>query len=53
MGNITKQLGNITWPQKEWIWVRWTEMNKPRVLYSEASHKEKNKYRILSHIYGI
>ena len=31
--------------------VRW--MNLEPVIQSEVSHKEKNKYRILTHMYGI
>ena len=29
------------------------EVDKPRTYYSEVSHKEKDKYRILTHIYRI
>ena len=31
--------------------VRWMELEP--VIQSEVSHKEKNKYRMLTHIYGI
>ena len=31
--------------------VRWTDLES--VIQSEISQKEKNKYRILAHIYGI
>ena len=31
--------------------VRW--MGLESVIQSEVSHKEKNKYRMLTHIYGI
>ena len=31
--------------------VRWMDLES--VIQSEASHKEKNKYRMLTHIYGI
>ena len=35
----------------EWVLVRWMKLEP--VLQSEVSHKEKNKYRILIHIYEI
>ena len=35
----------------ESVLVRW--MNLEPVIQSEVSQKEKNKYRILTHIYGI
>ena len=35
----------------ESVLVRW--MNLEPVVQSEVSQKEKNKYRILTHIYGI
>ena len=31
--------------------VRWTELES--VIQSEVSQKEKNKYHMLTHIYGI
>ena len=31
--------------------VRWTDLET--VIQSEVSQKEKNKYRMLTHIYGI
>ena len=31
--------------------VRWMDLQP--VIQSEVSHKEKNKYRMLTHIYGI
>ena len=31
--------------------VRWLDLES--VIQSEVSHKEKNKYRTLTHIYGI
>ena len=31
--------------------VRWMDLES--VIQSEVSHKEKNKYRMLTHIYGI
>ena len=31
--------------------VRWMELES--VIQSEVSHKEKNKYSMLTHIYGI
>ena len=35
----------------ESVLVRW--MNREPVIQSEVSHKEKNQYLILAHIYGI
>ena len=35
----------------ESILMRW--MNLERIIQSEVSQKEKDKYRILTHIYGI
>ena len=35
----------------ESVLVRW--MNLKPIIQSEVSQKEKNKYRILTHIYGI
>ena len=35
----------------ESVLMRW--MNVELVIQSEASQKEKNKYRLLTHIYGI
>ena len=38
----------------EWIWVSGSEKDETRAFYmSEVSQKEKNKYLILMHIYGI
>ena len=37
--------------KKEHIWVIYNEMEP--ILQSEISQKEKNKYRILMHVYGI
>ena len=36
--------------KKEQIWVSWTEVDEPRVYYTEWSQIEENKYRILMHI---
>ena len=39
---------------REWIWVSSSEIDYPRASYTEwISSKEKNKYPILRHIYGI
>ena len=39
---------------REWIWVSSSEIDYPRASYKEwISSKEKNKYPILRHIYGI
>ena len=35
----------------ELILMRWTDLES--VIQSEVSQKEKNKYRMLTHIYGI
>ena len=37
--------------KKEWIWVSWTEVDIP-VVQNELSQEEKNKYCILTHMYG-
>ena len=46
---------NITQAQKrnktELFVVRWMDLES--VIQSEVSQKEKNKYRMLTHIYGI
>ena len=39
--------------KKECIWVSSNEVDEPRAYYTEWSQKEKNKYHILIHIYGI
>ena len=39
--------------KKEWIWVRSSEVDKPRAYYTESSQKKKNKYHVLTQIYGI
>ena len=42
--------------KKEHIWVSSNEMDGPRACYtewSEVSQKEKDKYNILMHVYGI
>ena len=45
---------NIIQPEKntfESVLMRW--MNLEPIIQSEVSQKEKNKYQILTHIYGI
>ena len=37
--------------KKELFVVRWMDLEV--VIQSEACHKEKNKYHMLTHIYGI
>ena len=40
--------------KKEQIWVSSSEVDEPRACFqSEVSYKEKSKYSILTHIYGI
>ena len=39
--------------KKECIWVSSNEADEPRAYYSEVSEKEKDKYSILTHIYGF
>ena len=40
--------------KKEWVAVTCSEVDEPRACYAEwVSQKEKNKYSILTHIYGI
>ena len=40
--------------KKEHIWVSSNEVDELEpIIQSEVSQKEKNKYRILMHIYGI
>ena len=40
--------------KKEYIWVSSNEVGEPRDYYTnEVSQKEKDKYNILMHIYGI
>ena len=39
--------------KKECIWVSSNEVDEPRAYYSEVSEKEKDKYSILTHIYGF
>ena len=38
--------------EKKWNWVICSEVDGPRVLQNEVSQKEKNKYSMLTHIYG-
>ena len=39
--------------KKKWNWVICSEFDGPRVCHTEWSQKEKNKYCMLTHIYGI
>ena len=39
--------------KNEHIWVSSDEMNLEPILQSEVSQKEKDKYHILTHTYGI
>ena len=40
--------------KKEHTWVSSNEVDEPRAYYKdEVSQKEKDKYHILTHIYGI
>ena len=40
--------------KKEWVWVSSNKVDEPRACYTEwKSQKEKNKYNILMHMYGI
>ena len=39
------------WIEIELFVVRWMDLES--VIQSEVSQKEKNKYRMLTHIYGI
>ena len=39
--------------KKEWSWVSWTKVDKPRACYTGWSKSEKHKHRILIHMYGI
>ena len=39
--------------KKEHIWVSANEVDEPRAYYTEWGKKEKDKYCILTHIYGI
>ena len=51
---ITMSQWNIIQPEKnafESVLMRW--MNLEPIIQSEVSQKEKNKYQILTHIYGI
>ena len=42
---------DIKWNKIELFVVRWMDLES--VIQSEGSQKEKNKYRMLTHIYGI
>ena len=46
-----KYYSSIKRNEFEWILVRW--MNTKPAIQSEVSQKEKNKYRVLMHIFGI
>ena len=39
--------------KKECIWVSSDGVGKPRAYYTEWSKSEREKYRVLMHIYGI
>ena len=39
--------------KKEHIWVSSDAVDEPRTYYTEWNESEKDKYRILMHIYGI
>jgi len=39
--------------KKEQIWVSGSEVDEPRACYTEWNQKDKNKYCILTHKYGI
>ena len=39
--------------KKECIWASSNEMDEPRAYYTEWSKSEREKYCILTHIYGI
>ena len=41
----------IKWNETELFVMRWMDLES--VIQSEVSHKEKNKYHMLMHIYGI
>ena len=39
--------------KKEQIWASSGEVDEPRAYYTDWSHKERNKYRVLTHIHEI
>ena len=39
--------------KREWNWVSYSEVDEPRVCYTEWSKTKREKYCILTHIYGI
>ena len=39
--------------KKECIWVSSNEVDEPRTYYTDWSESERDKYYILTHIYGI
>jgi len=46
--------GTLLSCKKEHIWVRSTEVDEPRAYYtSKVSQKEKYKYLLLTHMYGV
>ena len=42
--------GILSSHKMEWIWVSSSEVDEPRVCYTEWSQKEKNKYHTLTHV---
>ena len=49
---VYKHNGILLSHKKELIWVSSAEVDEP-IIQSEVSQKEKDKYGILTHIYGI
>ena len=39
--------------KKQHVWVNSSERDEPRVCYTEWSQREKNKHRMLKHMYGM
>ena len=39
--------------KKEQIWASSSEVDEPRAYYTDWSHKERNKYHVLTHIHEI
>ena len=51
---VYKYNGLLLGHKKERIWASSSEEDEPRAcLQTEVNHKEKNKYHMLMHIYGI
>ena len=50
---VHKHKGILLSYKKECIWTSSNEVDEPRAYYTEWSKKEKDKYRILMHLYGI